>query len=143
MTTSRLGETLVPKGIWWCHKISSWTPCFSRWPKLDWSRFQCKPVIKLEKKWDTPVWCLPKILRCLSYKEKKMFRGELTWSGFWMNFYVYLLILLFLSFIVVHCLNEQWIPVFMFCWKNWFCILYKIHSEINKHRSTSFMRDNI
>ena len=29
------------------------------------------------------------------------------------------------------------------CWKIWFCISYKTYSENNKHKFTSFMRDNM
>ena len=57
------------------------------------------------KEWNTPMWCLPKTLCCLSQKERKLFREKLTWSDFWMSICVYHWIPLFLSFIVVSCLN--------------------------------------
>ena len=59
----------------------------------------------LGKKCNTPVLCLPKTLRCLSQKGRKFFREKKTWSDFWVSICVYLWIMLFLSFIVVSCLN--------------------------------------
>ena len=35
-------------------------------------------------------------------------------------------------------MNPRW----AFCWKIWFCISYKTHNGSNKHRSTSFKKDN-
>ena len=59
----------------------------------------------LGKKCNIPVWCLPKTLRCLSRKRRKVFREKLTWRGFWMSICVYFWIMLSLSFIVVSSLN--------------------------------------
>ena len=68
--------------------------------------------LSFRKEWNTPVWCLPKTLWCLNRKRRKLFREKLTWSDFWMSIRVYLWIPLFLSFIVVPCLNGQCILAF-------------------------------
>ena len=105
---------LLYDNVWWCKKTNSRAPCLSWWTTLDWSRLQGKLAIKLKKEWDTSVWCLPKTLQCVSQKERKLFKEKMTWSDFWMSIYIYLWILLLLSFIVVSCLNGQWITAFMF-----------------------------